>query len=84
MYKDHGSFHMAMTEKDKNILKHKEDRKSLKTRFLVCAKKHCDNNPEESFTTKTSKNTACGCSLFTHCSFDYCKNKHDFPEVLTA
>ena len=30
----------------------------------------CDNNLEESSPTKTSKHTACGYSLFTHCSFN--------------
>ena len=38
----------------------------------------CDNNPEGSSTAKINKHTACGCSLFTHCSFNNSKSKHDF------
>ena len=36
------------------------------------------NNPENSSTTKINKHTAFGYSLFTHCSFDAIKNKHDY------
>ena len=35
----------------------------------------CCINPEKSSTTKINKHTACGCSLFTKCSFDAIKNK---------
>ena len=40
----------------------------------------CHNNPEnpESSTTKINKHTPSGYSLFTHCSFDATKNKHDY------
>ena len=38
----------------------------------------CDNNPEESSTTKISKHTACDHSLFTHSEFDNSINKHHF------
>ena len=38
----------------------------------------CHNNPEKSLTTKVTKHTACGYSLFTHFPFDNDKNKHDY------
>ena len=37
-----------------------------------------DNNPEESSTTKISKQHACGCLLFTHYSFHSSRRKYDF------
>ena len=33
----------------------------------------CRSNPDNSSTTKISKHTTCGYSLFTHCSFDATK-----------
>ena len=36
------------------------------------------SNPEKSSSTKINKHTACCFSLFTHCSFDTTKNKHDY------
>ena len=38
----------------------------------------CQNNPKKSSTTKINKHTASGYSLFTHCSFDNTKNKHNY------
>ena len=38
----------------------------------------CSNNPEKSSTTKITKHTPSGYSLFTHCSFDTKKNKFDY------
>ena len=38
----------------------------------------CNNNPGKSSVTKINKHTASGCSLFTDCSFDVTKNKHDY------
>ena len=35
----------------------------------------CQNNPNESSTTKINKHTPSAYSLFTHCSFDNSKNK---------
>ena len=37
----------------------------------------CHNNPEKSSTTKKSKHTLSGFSLFRRCSFDKTKNKLD-------
>ena len=38
----------------------------------------CQNNPNESSTTKINKHTPSGYSLFTHCSFDNLKNKLNY------
>ena len=47
--------------------------------WSLCLKNNaCHNNPEKSSTTKINKHTASGYSLFTHCSFDVTKNKHDY------
>ena len=35
----------------------------------------CYNNPEKSSTTKISRHTPSGYSIFTHCSFEKSKNK---------
>ena len=37
----------------------------------------CQNNLEKSSTEKKAKHTPSGYSLFTSCSFDSTKNKHD-------
>ena len=36
----------------------------------------CYTNREKSSTTKVNKHTACGYSLFTHCSFGSDNSKH--------
>ena len=38
----------------------------------------CHSNPENLSTTKLNLHTACGYSLFTHCTFDTTKNKLDY------
>ena len=38
----------------------------------------CQNNPNESSTTKISKHIPSGCSLFIYCSFDQTKNKINY------
>ena len=38
----------------------------------------CYNNPEESSTTKISKHTPSGYSIFTYCSFGKSKNKLNY------
>ena len=38
----------------------------------------CDNNPKNSSSTKISKHTASGYSIFSHCSFDNAENKLDY------
>ena len=61
--KNHDYCYMVMLEEAKNIL------------MLTHA---CDNNPEESSTREISKCTACGYSLFTHCSFDSSESELNF------
>ena len=49
------------------------------TESLLEKKKETNqNNPEKSSTTKINKHTTSGYSLFTQCSFDNTKNKHDY------
>ena len=75
-----------MAEKGKNILKYDRGEKSKKFLFAIYANTEsllekidtCQNNPEKSLTMKVHKDTSCGYSLFTHCSFDSNKNKHDY------
>ena len=38
----------------------------------------CHNNPKKSSTTKISKHTPSGYSLFTYCTFDTTKHKLDY------
>lgn len=76
---------MIMPEKDNNILKDNQDKKSLKTAFVIYVdteslpeKIHaCDQNPEKS-SKKKSNDTSCGYSLSTHCSFDVSRRKRNF------
>ena len=63
-----------MPEEGKSILNYNQDKHFLKISFIIYVDtellkekiKACDNNSEESSTTKVSKHTACGYSLFTH------------------
>ena len=67
VWKDRDSCHMIIPEEDKNILKCNQDKKCLKTPYVIYAdteslleKVHaCDNNPEKFSTTKISKHIAC-------------------------
>ena len=69
---------MIMPEEDKNILKCNQDKKCLKTPYVIYADtesllekvRACDNNPEKFSTTKISKHIACGYSLSIRCLFD--------------
>ena len=38
----------------------------------------CHNNPKKASTGKKNKYTACGYSLFTHCSFDATNSKLNY------
>ena len=38
----------------------------------------CHRNLKKSWTTKINKHTTSGYSLFTHCSFNATKNRHDY------
>ena len=46
--------------------------------FLLKKIDTCHNNPKKSSTTKINKHIPSGYSLFTHCSVDKTKNKHDY------
>ena len=72
-----------MPTKDNTTIKYNQGEKSIKLPFVVYADLECllekiiacQNNPNESSTTKINKHTPSGYSLFTHCSFDKSKNK---------
>ena len=72
--------------KEESISKYNHGKKSIKIPFIIYADMEslldkintCHSNPEKSSTTKIKKHTASGYSLFTHCSFDITKNKHDY------
>ena len=63
-----------------------KEKKSMKLPFTIYADLECllekmstcQNNPNESSTTKINKHTPSGYSLFTHCSFDNSKNKLNY------
>ena len=75
-----------MPTKDNNIIKYNRREKSLKLPFVIyadleCLLKRispCENNPNESSTTKINKHTSSGYSIFTSCSFDKSKNKLNY------
>ena len=75
-----------MPTKDNNTIKYNHGEKSMKLPFTIYADLECllekistcQNNPNESTKTKINKDTPSGYSLFTHCSFDYSKNKLNY------
>lgn len=74
-----------MPEKDKYVLQHNHEERSMKVPFIFYAGAEsaldkidsCNSNTRKSLTTKINKHIVCGYSSFTHCSFDNTKNKHD-------
>ena len=58
----------------------------MKISFIICAViwsllekiDTCHNNPQKPPTTKINKHATSGYFLFTSCSFDAAKNKHDY------
>ena len=70
----------------KDTIKYNQGEKSMKLPFTIYADLECllekmsacQNNPNESSTTKINKHTPSGYSLFTHCSFDNSKNKLNY------
>ena len=74
-----------MSEEVKNILKYNHGEESVKFPFVIYAgtvsllerTDTCHNNQENTLITKINKHTTCGYSLFTQCSFDSNRNKHD-------
>ena len=75
-----------MPNKDNNTIKYNQGEKSMKLPFTIYADLECllkkmstcQNNPNESSTTKINKHTPSGYSLFTHCCFDNSKNKLNY------
>ena len=84
--KSHGYCFIETSEKNKDTLKYSHREKSMKAPFVIYADTEsllekidtCLNNPEKSSTIKVKKHAACFCSLFTQCSFDRNRNKHDY------
>ena len=78
-----------MPTKGNNIIKYNQGEKSIKMPFTISADLECllkkmstcQNNPNESSTTKINKYTPSGYSLFTHCSFDQKKINLTIIEV---
>ena len=72
-----------MPIKGNNTIKYNHGEKSIKIPFTIytdleCSLEKmstCQNDPNESSTTKINKHTPSGYSLFTNCSFDESKNK---------
>ena len=75
-----------MPTKDNNTIKYNQGEKYMKLPFTIYADLECllekmstcQNNPNESSTTKIKKHTPSGYSLFTQCSFDNSKNKLNY------
>ena len=86
MCENHDYCHVEMPNEHNKIIKYNEGEKSIKSPFIIYADLECllekistcNNNPEESSTTKINKHTPSGHSLFTHCSLDKTKNKLDY------
>ena len=86
IWENHEYCCVEMPNKDNNIIKYNQGKKSIKLPFIIYADLECllekmstcQNNPNESSTTETNKHTPSGYSLFTHCSFDKSKNKFDY------
>ena len=72
--------------KEKSTLKYNHGEKSMKILFIIYADMDsllykidiCQNNPKKSSTAKIYKHATSVYSLFTHCSFDATKDKHNY------
>ena len=75
-----------MPTKDNNTIKYNQGEKSMKLPFTIYADLECllekmstcQNNSNESSTTKINKHSPSGYSQFTHCSFDNLKTKLNY------
>ena len=82
---EHNYCYVEMPNEYNKILKYNHGEKSLKAPFMIYADLGCllekmhsfQNNLEKSYTEKKTKHTPPGYSIFTNCSFDSTKNKHD-------
>ena len=76
---------MKMPKACEKMRRFNQNHRSMKIPFIIYADfkcllekmSSCDNDPNRSY-QKNPKNTVFGCSLFTHCSYNNNKNKHDF------
>ena len=83
---NHDYCHVEMPTKDNNIIKYNHGEISLKLPFVIYADLECllekmstcENNPNESSTTKINKHIPSGYSIFTSSSFDELKNKINY------
>ena len=83
---NHHYCHVEMPTKDNDIIKYNRGEKSMKLPFVIYADLECllekmstcENNPNESSTTKINKHTPSGYSIFTSCSFDEWINKLNY------
>ena len=81
-----------MPKKNSNILKYNQGKKCLRMPFIIYADTKsllekifsCGENPKKLSAINITQHVSCGCSLFTHSSFDGIKNKHIFTEVMIA
>ena len=77
---------IQIRNEENNILKYNLGEKSMEIQFIICGDiesileeiSTCGNDPKNSSTTKISKHTPSGFSLFTYCSFDKAKNKLNY------
>ena len=83
---NHDYCHVEMPIKDNNIIKYNHGEKSVKLPFVIYSNLECllekistcENNSNESSTTKINKHTPSDYSIFTSCSFDEFKNKLNY------
>ena len=83
---NHDYCHVEMPIKDNNIIKYNHGEKSVKLPFVIYSNLECllekistcENNSNESSTTKINKHTPSDYSIFTSCSFDELKNKLNY------
>ena len=91
IFENHNYCHVEMPTKDhimptNNTIKYNHGEKSMRLPFVIYADLECllekmstyINNPNESSTTKITKHTPSGYSIFTYCSFDESKNKLNY------
>ena len=83
--RDHNYCRIQIPNEENNILKYNLGEKSMKIPFIIYGDfesileeiSTCSNDPKKSSTSKISKQTPSGFSLFTYRSFDKTKNKLD-------
>ena len=84
--KDHDYCCIEMLNEENNILKYNLEEKSMKISFIIHGDfestleeiSTCSNDSKKSPSTKISKHTSSGFSIFTYCLFDKTKNKLDY------